>query len=74
MPIDTSKVNKKYPSQQDKLFLKGSAANSLNIIHEGAFLIEKKINNVNIPLLQIAGKNLTLVLSVFYFGSISLHN
>ncbi|MBK9501842.1 MAG: cyclic nucleotide-binding domain-containing protein [Leptospiraceae bacterium] len=70
MPIDTSKVNQKISVPAGQIiFEEGSAANSLNIIHEGAFLIERKINNVSIPLLQIAGKNLTPgVISLFTSG------
>ena len=47
MPIDTSKVNQKIsvPTGQ-VIFEEGASANSLNIIHEGAFLLEKKINGV----------------------------
>ena len=70
MPIDTSKVNQKIsvPTGQ-VIFEEGASANSLNIIHEGAFLLEKKINGVNVPLLQIAGKNLTPgVVSLFTTG------
>jgi len=70
MPIDTSKVNQKIPVPTGQvIFEEGSSSNSLNIIHEGAFLIEKKINGVNVPLLQIAGKNLTPgVISLFTTG------
>ncbi|HNI91438.1 MAG TPA: cyclic nucleotide-binding domain-containing protein, partial [Leptospiraceae bacterium] len=70
MPIDTSKVNQKIsvPSGQ-VIFEEGSPANSLNIIHEGAFIIEKKINNSTIPILQLVGKNLTPgVISLFTSG------
>ena len=70
MPIDTSKVNQKISVPTGQIiFEEGSSANSLNIIHEGAFLIEKKINGVNVPLLQIAGKNLTPgIVSLFTTG------
>lgn len=70
MPIDTSRVNQKITIPNGELlFPEGVTANSLNIIHEGAYRVEKKINGVTLPLLQIAGKNLTPgVISLFTTG------
>lgn len=60
MAIDTSKPNQKINIEAGiVLFEEGSATNSLNIIHEGGYSIEKKIGESSIQLLQVSGKNLT---------------
>lgn len=60
MAIDTSKPNQKINVESGLvLFEEGSVTNSLNIIHEGGYSVEKKIGEISIQLLQISGKNLT---------------
>lgn len=70
MPLDTSQTNQKIsiPSLQI-LFEEGAASNSLNILHEGAYSLEKKFGDTSLPLLQVSGKNLTPgVISLFGNG------
>ncbi|NUM42448.1 MAG: cyclic nucleotide-binding domain-containing protein, partial [Leptospiraceae bacterium] len=60
MAVDTSKVNQKITvNAGEVLFSEGSIANSLNILHEGSIVFEKKIKTGNFPLFQITGVNLT---------------
>jgi hypothetical protein len=70
MPIDTSKVNQKISVLSGQiLFEEGQLSNSLNIIHEGGYSIEKKVGDFSFPLIQISGKNLTPgVISLFTSG------
>jgi hypothetical protein len=70
MPLDTSKVNQKINVESGLvLFEEGSLANSLNIIHEGAYSVEKRVGDMSIPLFQISGKNLTPgIISLFTSG------
>jgi hypothetical protein len=73
MPLDTSKVNQKINVEAGLvLFEEGSAANSLNIIHEGGYSVEKKVGELVVPLFQITGKNLTPgIISLFTSGRYS---
>ncbi len=73
MPLDTSKVNQKINVEAGLvLFEEGSAANSLNIIHEGGYSVEKKVGDLTVPLFQISGKNLTPgIISLFTSGRYS---
>ncbi|MCX7997434.1 MAG: cyclic nucleotide-binding domain-containing protein [Leptospiraceae bacterium] len=60
MALDTSKPNQKINVEAGLiLFEEGSSANSLNIIHEGGYSVEKKIGDFPIQLFQVTGKNLT---------------
>jgi len=60
MPVDTSKVNQKITINSGEiLFSEGTPVNSLNILHEGVLIFEKKIKTGNFPLFQISGANLT---------------
>ncbi|MCE9502110.1 MAG: cyclic nucleotide-binding domain-containing protein, partial [Leptospira sp.] len=70
MPIDTSKINQKIPVPAGEvIFQEGAPANSLNILHEGSLIIEKKIKTGNLPLLSISGTNLTPgIISLFSSG------
>ncbi|MDX1960890.1 MAG: cyclic nucleotide-binding domain-containing protein [Leptospiraceae bacterium] len=70
MPLDTSKVNQKIPVPTGQiLFEEGTPCNSLNIIHEGGYALEKKIAGKNVTLLQVTGKNLTPgIISLFSNG------
>ncbi|MCB1179480.1 MAG: cyclic nucleotide-binding domain-containing protein [Leptospiraceae bacterium] len=70
MPIDTSKVNQKISVLNGQvMFEEGHVTNSLNIIHEGSYSIEKKFGETSLPLVNISGKNLTPgVISLFTTG------
>ena len=70
MPIDTSKVNQKISILQGQyLFEEGNSSNSLNIVHEGSYSLEKKFDKISLNLLKMNGKNLTPgVISLFSNG------
>ena len=60
MPIDTSISNQKIAiSPSQSMFDEGASCNSLNLIHEGSYEIEKVFDGVLIPILENSGKNLT---------------
>ncbi|MCB1192669.1 MAG: cyclic nucleotide-binding domain-containing protein [Leptospiraceae bacterium] len=60
MPINTNKVNQKVTVLTGEvLFEEGSPCDSLNILHKGSLLLEKKIENRNIPLIKLTGSHLT---------------
>ena len=60
MPIDTSISNQKIAiSPSQSMFDEGAPCNSLNLIHEGSYEIEKVFDGVLIPILENSGKNLT---------------
>jgi hypothetical protein len=60
MPIDTSKSNQKISTSIAQiLFEENTTCNSLNLLHEGSYTIEKTCDGILIPLLENSGKNLT---------------
>lgn len=60
MPIDTTNSNQKISiSPSQTLFEEGSSCNSLNLIHEGSYEIERVFDGILIPIMENSGKNLT---------------
>lgn len=67
MAVNTQKTNQKISIPAGEvLFEEGGQANSLNILHSGGIVLEKKIGGNNRPILEMNGKNMTPgVISLF---------
>lgn len=60
MPLNTNKVNQKVTVLTGEvLFDEGSPCDSLNILHQGSLILEKKSGNRNVPLIKLTGSHLT---------------